>query len=59
MRHQDERLVQAVDRVMAAAGEIDDRAGFERAMAAFGQAARTALHPAPSLWVRLVRRRTQ
>ncbi|NEB01932.1 hypothetical protein [Streptomyces sp. SID13726] len=59
MRHQDERLVQAVDEVMAAAGAIDDSARFERAMTDFGQAARTALQPSPLLWNRLLRRRTQ
>ncbi|MFF4276173.1 hypothetical protein [Streptomyces sp. NPDC001536] len=59
MHHRDERLVQAVDEVMAAAGAIDDDARFERALAAFGQAARAALHPTPSLWDRLLRRRTQ
>ncbi|MGW0188145.1 hypothetical protein ACWDV7_20570 [Streptomyces sp. NPDC003362] len=59
MRHQDERLVEAVEAVMAVAGTIDDHPRYEQALAAFGQAARTALEPPPSGWARLTRRRTQ
>ncbi|MFE1289682.1 hypothetical protein [Streptomyces sp. NPDC058751] len=58
MRHQDARLVEAVEAVMAAASAVDDHARFEEALAAFGQAARTALQPPPSVWARLTRRRT-
>ncbi|MER7497052.1 hypothetical protein ABT033_31205 [Streptomyces pharetrae] len=59
MRHQDERLVEAVEAVMAAASAIDDHARYEQALSAFGQAARAALQPPPSAWARLTRRRTQ
>ncbi|WP_331733870.1 hypothetical protein OHU34_46000 (plasmid) [Streptomyces sp. NBC_00080] len=54
MRHQNERLVEAVEAVMSAASAIDDTARYERAMATFGQAARAALQPPPSFWARLV-----
>lgn len=56
MRHHDERLVQAVEEVMAAAGAVDDHARFERALATFGQTARAALQPPPSIWSRMLRR---
>ncbi|MGW3308201.1 hypothetical protein ACWDG9_16625 [Streptomyces sp. NPDC001073] len=44
---------------MAAAGVIDDNARFTRALAAFGQAARAALQPTPSLWNRMLHRGAQ
>ncbi|MCZ4607385.1 hypothetical protein O3S80_27205 [Streptomyces sp. Lzd4kr] len=59
MQHQDTRLVEAVEAVMDAIGDIDDRARLEQALSDFGQAARTALRPPPSAWARLSRRRTQ
>jgi hypothetical protein len=55
-RHQDERLVQAVQAVMEAAGSINNHQRFEEALRSFGQAANAVLQPPPSIWARMLRR---